>query len=135
MPLPMQGDELLPGQQNIVRGGRRPRAPDRGRGDRALDAVEEVGKAAFAKLRRQRRPLGFAAFVFGELVGEMMGEDVDQGALELLCVGMAELSLGELLEMLVQQPGMVDRRLQYQRFTARDRGAMAAMQGACRKLC
>jgi len=40
----MQGKKLLPGVQNIVGRGERPDAPDRGRGDGALDARDEVGK-------------------------------------------------------------------------------------------
>ena len=64
----------------------------------------------------------------------MMGEDVDQRAFELLRVGMAELGLGQFLEVVVQQPRMIQRRQQDQRLPARDRGAMAAMQRARRKL-
>lgn len=37
----MQGNKLLPGQQNIGSGGLWPRAPDRSRGDGALDAGKE----------------------------------------------------------------------------------------------
>ena len=47
----MQGKKLLPGQQNIAGGGLRPRTPDRGRGDRALDAGKEVGKTAAGEFR------------------------------------------------------------------------------------
>jgi len=60
----------------------------------------------------------------------MMGKDVNQSAFELLRIGMAELCGGELLEMLVQEPRVIDRRLQNQRFAARDRGAVAAMNRA-----
>src|SRR5271163_1748565 len=64
----------------------------------------------------------------------MVGKDVDQRAFELLRIGMAEFGRREFLKMLVQQPGVVERRLQDQRFAARDRGAVAAMQRACGKL-
>ena len=47
---------------------------------------------------------------------------------------MAEFGLGEFLEVIVEQPGMVHRRLQDQRLPQRDRRAMAAMQRARRKL-
>ena len=46
--------------------------------------------------------LGVLSGLFGEIVGKMMGKDVNQGAFELLCVGMAELGGGEFLEMIVQ---------------------------------
>ena len=53
-----------------------------------------------------------------------------QGALEPLGIGMAEFERGELLEMIVQQPGMVERRQQDQRLAPGDRRAMAAMHRA-----
>jgi hypothetical protein len=43
---------------------------------------------------------------------------------------MAKLGGGALFEMLVQEPRVVDRRLQDQRFPARDRGTVAAMDRA-----
>ena len=64
----------------------------------------------------------------------MMGENVDQRAFELLRVGMAELGFGQFLHVVVQEPGVIERRLQDQRFAPRDRGAMAAMQRAGREL-
>ena len=69
-----------------------------------------------------------------EIVGGMVGEDVDQRAFELLRIGVAELGLGQFLHVVVQQPGMVERGLQDQRLAARDRGAMAAMQRARREM-
>lgn len=42
----MQGDKLFPGLQNVIMGGLRLGAPDRQRGDGALDAGEQVGKSA-----------------------------------------------------------------------------------------
>src|ERR1700733_9378442 len=127
MPLPMQGDKLLPSEQNITLGGLRPGAPDRRRGDAALDAPEQLGKAALGEFGRERRPLGVTSAA-AEIVGEMMGENIDQGAFELLRIGVAEFGLGELLKVFMQQPGVIERRLQDQRFPARDRRAMAAMQ-------
>src|SRR5580692_7388625 len=113
----MQGDKLLPGEQNIAFGGLRPGAPDRRRGDAALDAPEEFGEPAPGEFGRERRPLGIASAP-AKIVSEMMGKDIDQGAFELLRVGMAEFGLGKLLKMLVQKPRMVERCLQEQRFPA-----------------
>ena len=59
---------------------------------------------------------------------ELMGEDIDQRGFELLCVGMAKFSLRQLLQAVVHQPGMVERRLQDQRLPKRYGGPMAAME-------
>src|ERR1051325_1920959 len=63
-----------------------------------------------------------------------MGGAVDQGALELFRLGMAEFERRQLLQVVVQQPGMVERGLQDQRLAARHRAAMAAMHRAGRQL-
>ena len=65
----------------------------------------------------------------GGVVGGM-GGDVDQGGFEPLGVGMAELEMAEFLEVVVQQPGVIERGLQDQRLAGRHRGAVAAMQRA-----
>src|SRR5579864_7271979 len=140
MPLPMQGNKLLPRQQNVGRRRFMPRAPDRRRGDGALDARQKRAETEALelgdKLGTLRHACGFAGIcrVLTEIARRMMGEHVDQRAFELLRVGMAELGLGEFLHVVVQQPGMIEGGLQYQRLAERDRGAMAAMQRACRKL-
>ena len=64
----------------------------------------------------------------------MMGKDVDQRAFELLRIRVAELGLGQFLHMVVQEPRVIEGGLQDQRLAQRDRGAMAAMQRASRKL-
>ena len=92
MPLPMQGDELLPGQQNIGGSGIWPGAPDRRSGDGALDSLEQIAETALGQFGRERRSLlrsrgiGIVDRVFCEIFGEMMGENVDQRAFELLPV-------------------------------------------------
>jgi len=58
-----------------------------------------------------------------EIFGKMMGEDIDQRAFELLRIGVTEFGRGEFLEMIVQEPGMIERGPQDQRFAARDGGA------------
>src|SRR6516162_11281102 len=128
MPLPMQGNELLPGQENIIRRGFRTRTPDRRGGDRALDARELIGKAAADELGGERGPLGFTVIAarFAEILAKMMGKDVDQRAFKLLGIGVAEFGGGQFLEMIVQQPGVIDCSLEDQRFATRNRGTMAA---------
>ena len=59
-----------------------------------------------------------------------MGGDIDQRAFEPFGVGMAELERGEFLQMVVQQPRMIERGLQDQRLAPRHRRAMAAMHRA-----
>src|SRR5579863_5583838 len=131
MPLGMQGDKLLPGQQNIGGGGSRPRGPDRRCGDRPLDTAQHIVKTTADEFGDE-----FGALAVAGLLGIMreslrpMGENVDQRAFELLRVGVAELGGSELLEVIVEEPGMIERGLQDQRFAARNRGAMAAMQRA-----
>jgi hypothetical protein len=49
-----------------------------------------------------------------------MGGDIDQRAFEPLGVSMAELEVAEFLQVVVQQPGMVEGRLQDQRLAAGD---------------
>ena len=128
MPLAMQGDKLLPGHQNIVRGGIRTRAPDRMGGDRGFDALENLAEVAASEFRPQRFRLQTRG-----VVGRMSG-DVDQGGLELFGAGMAELERRQFLKMVVQQPRVVQRRLQDQRLAQRHRGAVPTMHRARRQL-
>src|ERR1700739_2034985 len=136
MPLPMQGDKLFPGLQNIGRGSFGPRGPDRRRGDGALDPSQKRSMSAPRQFSRQRSPFRRAILIkiFAEIFGEMMGKDVDQGAFELLRIGVAEFGLGELLEMLMQKPGVVECLLQDQCFPAWNRGTMAAIDWTRRQL-
>ena len=81
---------------------------------------------AMISARPRRRQFG----PHGGGVGRLrLGGDVDQRGLEPFGIGMAELELAEFLQVVVQQPGMVERRLQDQRLAQRDRGAMAAHAG------
>ena len=44
-----------------------------------------------------------------------MGGDIDQRAFEPLGIGVAELERGQFLQVVVQQPGVIERGLQDQR--------------------
>src|SRR5690349_13675987 len=101
MPLPMQGDKLLPCRKRVVRRSLRPRPPDRRRGNGLLNAGRGWRKSP---------------------------------PLELGSLGVAEVDCSELLQMLVQQPRVIDHRLQDERLARRNRSAAAAMNRARRKL-
>src|SRR6476646_6498792 len=133
MPLPMQGKKLFPGLQNIARRRLRPGAPDRRRGDRALEPAENIIKAGTRELCFELRTVGAgvgARFVAG-IVPETVRHDIDQRALELFRIGVAELGFRQFFHAIVQEPRMIERGLQDQRLAARDGGAMTAMQRAC----
>src|SRR5215831_2804280 len=136
MPLPMQGKKLFPGQQNVARRRLRPGAPDRGRGDRALDPAENVAKAYAVEFGFELRPVGisFRARFVARVVPETVRDDVDQRALEFFGVGVAELGFRQFLQAVVKEPWMIERGLQDQRFAARDGGAMTAMERTCRQV-
>ena len=116
----MQGDKLLPRGQNVVGGGVQLRAPDRRRGDGLVDARSHLGQSSAGQFGGHgvavwRRP---------------MSKDVDQFALHPGGFGMAEFDSGEFLEMLVQQPRVVDDSFENERFAQGNSGAVAAMNGA-----
>src|ERR1700690_2409854 len=104
MPLAMQGEKLLPGEQNIAGGSFLPRTPDRGRGDGATDAREEVGKPPPREFGDEFRPIDlpvmarFLVRLLAFLLAELMSENIDQGGFEFFCIGMAEFGLGQLLQ-------------------------------------
>src|SRR5712691_6327959 len=122
MALPMQGDELLPRHQHVVGRGLAPRTPDRGGGDRLLDALRELAQAAAVELGGHGLAVARPA----------VGKDVDQLAPHPGGLGVAELDPGELLEVLVQQPGVIDGGLEDERLAQRN--AVAAVDRARRQL-
>src|SRR5262245_47551914 len=63
-----------------------------------------------------------------------MSKNVDQLALHSGGLGMAELHPCKPLEVLVQEPGMVDDRLEDERLEPRNGGAVPAMNRAGRQL-
>src|SRR5690349_9460105 len=124
MPLSMQADELAPGDQNVVR--RRPLAgrPDGGRGDRRGDALDDWAEV----------PAGEFLLQSGRIERRGMRRDVDQRRFQPLGVGMAEFERGQLLEVIVKKPWVVERRLQDQRLPARYRRAVAPVHGTVGEL-
>src|ERR1700732_58794 len=120
MPLAMQGDKLFPRHEYVVGGGAAFGTPDRGWRDRLLDASGNLGETASAELGHHAVCVGRTA----------MGENVDNGSLDLRGLGMAQLHGGEFLQMVVQEPGVIDGGLENERFAARDGGTMAAVDRA-----
>src|SRR5258708_37742697 len=62
------------------------------------------------------------------------GEGRDYSGAELVGLGVGEFQGGDLLQMVVQQPRMIDQRLQNQRLPARHRAALAAHDRAVGEL-
>src|SRR6516225_1357503 len=124
MALPMQGNELLPCGQDVIRRRFGPRTPDRRGGDGLADAAGNVGKTAPAKFRHDGVPVRRS----------IVGKNVEQRGLEVGGQRVTKLEPGQFLEMVVQQPGMIDRGLQDQRLAPGNGGAIAAMYRACRQL-
>jgi hypothetical protein len=116
----MQGDKLGPGHQNVLGRSLRPGTPHRRRGDRESDSLHHIDKVACGQVGSERLGIEHGG----------MGRDIDQSSLDALGIGVAELERGQLLKVVVQKPGMVQRGLQDQRLASRNRGAMAAMNRA-----
>ena len=66
MPLPMQGDKLLPRGQDVVGGSLRPRAPDRGGSDGLVNARRGLGQSPPAKFGDHGCPIRRAAIALRE---------------------------------------------------------------------
>src|SRR3954471_5002927 len=130
MVLPMQGDQLMPGGENVVPCGALAGAPHRRRRDAALNPLKSLRKSALLEV---------AAHLLGELPGVrrmvmVVGKGGDDAGPELMDLGMSELQGRDLLEVIVQQPGVVDQDLQDQGLPAGDGAALAAHDRACREL-
>src|SRR5713226_4840627 len=124
MPLAMQGDKLFPCRENVVRGGASLGAPNRGCRDHLLHASGNLGEAAPAEF-------GHHAVGVGRIA---MGENVDQRSLYLRSLGMAQLDCGELLQVVVKEPRVIDDGLENERFAPGDGGTIATVNRACREL-
>src|SRR3954469_23830350 len=130
MVLPMQGDQLMPGGENVVPCGALTGAPHRRGRDTALNPLKSLRKSALLEV---------AAHLLGQLAGVrrmvmVVGKSGDDAGPELMDLGMGELQGRDFLEMIVQQPGVVDQDLQDQGLAAGDGAALAAHDRACREL-
>src|SRR5216684_484939 len=126
----MQGYQLVPGGKNVLarRAGLRP--PHRRGRDRTLNPLKNLRKSARGEVGSH-----FLA-LFGGLrtVVMVVGEGTDDAGAQFVRLGMGQFQRRNLLEMVVQQPGMIDQGLQNQGLAAGDRAALAAHDRARRKL-
>src|SRR5260370_9941709 len=122
MPLAMQGDKLFPRHENGVGGGASRGGPDRGCRDRLLQASGNLGQPPSAELGHHALCVGCTA----------MGENVDKSSLYLCCPGMSQLDCGEFLQMVMQEPGVIEDGLENKPFAAGGRSTMATGdRGSC----
>src|SRR5258708_18045887 len=64
----------------------------------------------------------------------VVGKSSDDAGSQLVSLGMGQLQGGHLLQMVMQQPGMVDQDLQDQGLAARDSAALSLHDRTCRQL-
>src|SRR6267378_1585153 len=126
----MQGYQLVPGGKNVLARGARLRAPYRRGRDRTLNPLKNLGKSP----RGEVGPDFFALPGGLRTVVMVVGEGTDDAGAQFVRLGMGQFQRRHLLEMVVQQPRMIDQGLQNERLAARDRTALAAHDRAQRKL-
>src|ERR1700722_10397414 len=126
----MQGDELVPGGRNILPGGPAPRAPHRRGCDPALNPLKNLRKSG----SRQIGPHLFGLLGSIRRMVMIVGEGRDDAGAEFVGLGMGKLERCDLLEVTVQNPGMVDETLQDQRLPAGHGATLAPHDRACREL-
>src|SRR6266568_1417812 len=115
MVLPMQGNELVPGGKNVVPSRALAGAPHRGGRDSALNSLKKLCKSALLDIGPHL--LGLLAGVWRVVM--IVGESGDDARPELMGLGVGELQGRHLLEVLMQQPRVVDQALQDQGLPAR----------------
>ena len=64
----------------------------------------------------------------------VVGEGRDDAGAQFVGLGMGQFQRRHFLQMVMQQPGMIDQGLQNQRLAPRNRAALAAHDRARRKL-
>src|SRR5581483_1419945 len=97
MPLPMQGNQLVPGGKNVVPRRALAGAPHRRRGDGALNPLKNLQKSALFEV---------AAHLLGLLlrvrrVVMVVDEGADNGGPQLVGLGMGKLQGGHLLKVVM----------------------------------
>ena len=118
----MQGDELVPGGKNVLarRAGRGP--PYRLGRDRPLNPLKNLRKSARRKVGTQlfRQLSRFRMMVM------VVGKGGDDAGAQFVRLRVREFQRRHLLEMVVQEPGMMDQGLQDQRLAAGERRRIPA---------
>ena len=114
----MQGNQLMPRGKNVLARRAWPGAHTAEVVIDRLNPLKYLRKSAFSRSARI-----FSACSVG--VGGMVvvvGEGGDDAGAQLVGLGMGQFEGGHLLQMVVQQPGVVDQALQDQRLPAGERG-------------
>ena len=122
----MQGNELVPGGENIVPRRAFEGGPHGSRRDRPLNSL---------KKRRKSAPLEIGTHLFGLLGGVgrvvmIIGEGRDDAGPQLVGLGIGHFQRRDLLEVIMQKPGVVNQALQDQGLAAREAGALWAYAAA-----
>src|SRR5215216_2623108 len=99
----MQGNKLVPGGQNILPRRSTLGPPYRRSRDRPLNPLKNLGKSA--RLEVGAHLLGLLGGV--RRVVMIAGESRDDGSAELVGLGISQFQRGHLLQVLVQEPGVV----------------------------
>src|SRR5258708_1147773 len=126
----MQAYQLVPGGTNVLARRAPLRAPPRPARDPTLTPLKILGKSA----RGEVGPDFFALSGGLRTVVMVVGEGTDDAGAQFVRLGMGQFQRRHLLEMVVQQPRMIDQGLQNQCLAARDRTALATHDRAQRKL-
>ena len=126
----MQGDELMPGGQNVLARRARPHGPHRRGRDRLINPLKYLRKLALLKIGAH----SLAGVAILSAVVVVVGESGDDPGAQLVGFRVRKLEGCDLLEMVVQEPGMVNQSQQDQGLAALDRRALAAHDRAARKL-
>ena len=106
------------------------RAPHRRGRDRPLNPLKNLRKSACRKVGAHL----FALLGGLRTVVMVVGEGGDDAGAQFVRLGMGQFQRRHLLQMVVQQPGVIDQRLQNQRLAAGNRAALAAHDRAHREL-
>src|SRR6185312_4882846 len=130
MPLPMQGDELAPGGKNIVARRALPGTPHGSRRDRPLNPLKK--RLESASLEVGAHPLGLLGGIRRMMM--IVGEGRDDAGAQFVRLGVSHLQRRYLLQMVMQEPGVVDQALQDQGLPSGQARALATQQRARRKL-
>src|SRR6476646_3449592 len=118
----MQGDELVPGGKNILARRAGLRAPHRVRRDRPVNPLKNLRKSA--RFEIGAHPGALFSWLLDMVV--IMTEDGDDSGAQFVRLGVSQFQRRDLLEMVMQQPGVIDQGLQDQRLAPGDRAALAA---------